>query len=184
MPEQLPQTTFEESLYQDNQDMHEFGLNRQILQEYGRRAAGMLLASSVVLGLTSCEPGDQTLPIGMETTEKVLKITGSQVVTGSCTQSKQTIKVGSEEREQTYSRCNARADDLRRQSVAQVSEASNGGKAYTIAQTEKDCTGPGQKFVATLSLGDVIGRGKRNYRKFDEDGKTVADEEYCVWSKK
>jgi hypothetical protein len=123
----MPETTYTtlaeyDITFETYEESSRFG---RITQEYGRRAAAVLLASGAALGLTACEPGDQTIEIGRAVPEKVLSKDGTRIVTGLCA-------------EQTYGQqkghnCSPQDDQLKHQTVGQVRAASGGNTVPTRA---------------------------------------------------
>lgn len=154
-------------------------------QEYGRRAAAVLLASGAVLGLTACEPGsNQTIEIGRAIPEKVLSKHGASITTGLCIERTQTIYVGDEKQEQKGHNCSPQPGQLKDQTVKQVAQAS-GGNGHTLkgVTAKSSCENPSTVFINSLSIGDVISKQKKNYREYNEKNVLVIDRTYCDWQK-
>lgn len=146
------------------------------MQTYGRKVAGVLLASGAVLGVSACDPGDQTIEIGRALPEKVLSKNGASIVTGLCAEQKYGDQVGHN--------CSPQDDTLKEQSVQQVKNASGGNtRSYKGINKTESCDNPGVGFVASLSVGDVISKQEKNYRKFGEKGEVIKERNYCTWNK-
>lgn len=186
MPEAVYTAPAEHDVYDTLPDIYEelsrFG---QLTQEYGRRAAALVLAGGAALGLTACEPGsNQTIEIGRATPEKVLSKNGASITTGLCIERIQTIHIGNEKKEQRGHNCTPQPDQLKNQTVEQVRKASEGnGHKFNSVAAKQSCENPGTVFVNSLSVGDVISKQKKNYREYGEDNKLVVDRTYCDWQK-
>ena len=173
----MPEAIYTTPTEYDALETYELSRFVEIAQEYGRRAAAVLLASGATLGLVACEPGDQTIEIGRAVPEKVLSKQGTHIVTGLCAEQNYGQQKGHN--------CSPQDDKLKSQTVAQVRAASGSNThSFKGVSSSRDCENPSAAFINSLSVGDVIAKQKENYRKFDENGKTVADEIYCVWEKR
>lgn len=182
----MPEATYMTSIEYDTPEAYEEPSRlEQIAQEYGRRAAVVLLAGSAALGLTACEPGsNQTIEIGRAIPEKVLSKNGASITTGLCIERTQTVYIGEEQKEQKGHNCSPQAGQLKDQTVKQVSQASEGNvHTFKGIRKKSNCENPSTVFVNSLSVGDVISKQKKNYREYGEDNKLVKDVTYCDWQK-
>lgn len=154
----------------------------QLFQEYGRKAGALLLAGTALVGLDACAgPGGQTTGFGDPRPVKVLSIGGGKIETGNCILQKQ---AGQKE---PGHNCSPQTSQLKNQSVSDVRSASNQGlfggtDSLTIQPTERSCSGPGAKFVASISVGSVIEVAHKSYVDLKQTPNKTT--QYCVWSVK
>ncbi len=172
--------TFE--LTQDGVDDGDPGRFSRFLQEYGTKAGALLLAGSALVGLDACAgPGGQTTGFGAARPVKVLSIANGKIETGNCVLERQ---AGQKE---PGHNCSPQAGQLKNQSVADVKKASSQGlfggtDSFTIQSGEKNCSGPGPKFVHSIRVGSVIEVAHKSY--VDYKVKPNKTTRYCEWSVK